>query len=423
MEISDWMRGKVTESNTKRTNHFVLSLGLLVLMISRGAQCASPTFTTLYNFAGATDGGDPQGVTLGRNGVLYGTTWNGGTTNWGTVFSLTPPSSPGGSWTHAVLYSFQGTPNDGRNPQAGVVVGAGGILYGTTAFGGHNDAGTIFSLSPPASPAGAWSEALLYTFTGGCTGSLPTALVIGNGGVLYGSTYGGGCPSNGIVFSLTPPANPGDAWTGTTLYSFQGGTDGAVPNSGLAIGSGGVLYGSTATGGFNGKGGTVFSLTPPMYSGGAWTEAVLVSFEHNTVYPGGFPTAGVAIGNGGVLYGTASHVAYSLAAPGVPGGLWTETQLATIRPPYLMYGVVIGKTGIVYSTAADAPPNDGIVFALKPPSSAGGKWTKVTLHTFTGSDGIDPCCGSMIIGRGETLYGVTLAGGAYGFGTIYSLQP
>ena len=67
---------------------------------------------------GGSDGKYPwtAGVAIGSgpsgHPVLYGTTNYGGTTSCylgcGTVFSLTPPASPGGSWTEAVLYSFQG---------------------------------------------------------------------------------------------------------------------------------------------------------------------------------------------------------------------------------------------------------------------------------------------------------------------------
>src|ERR1700733_3382376 len=77
-----------------------------------------------------------KAVIIGHGGVLYGTTEGGGTSNNGTVFSLTPPGSPGASWTETALYSFTGSPNDGANPEAGVVIGGGGVLYGTTAGGG-----------------------------------------------------------------------------------------------------------------------------------------------------------------------------------------------------------------------------------------------------------------------------------------------
>jgi len=120
-------------------------------------------------------------------------------------------------------------------------------------------------LIPPASPGGAWTEATL----GGSPylANPHGALAIGKGGVLYGTaTFGG---SGGGVFALTPPASSGGAWTYAVLYNFAGlSGDGAYPYAGVAIGKDGVLYGTTGSGGSSGKG-TVFSLTPPRSPGRA----------------------------------------------------------------------------------------------------------------------------------------------------------
>jgi uncharacterized repeat protein (TIGR03803 family) len=78
--------------------------------------------------------------------VRYGTTFYGGTTNNGTLFSLTPPGTEGGSWTETVLYFFTGG-SDGGIP-TGVAMGSGGVLYGTTESGGISNFGTVFSFAP-----------------------------------------------------------------------------------------------------------------------------------------------------------------------------------------------------------------------------------------------------------------------------------
>src|SRR5580658_6375393 len=129
------------------------------------AQPPSPTLTTLYTFTGGSDGESPLAALLtGKGGVLYGTTYQGGTWNEGTVYSLTPPAAPGGTWTETVIYSFAGTATgDGSYPEGGVVVGKDGVLYGTTYYGGTgaactNGCGTIYLLTPSASPGGAWTE-------------------------------------------------------------------------------------------------------------------------------------------------------------------------------------------------------------------------------------------------------------------------
>jgi uncharacterized repeat protein (TIGR03803 family) len=107
----------------------------------------------------------------------------------------------------------------------------------------------------------------IYNFMGGSDGAGPAApLIIGSSGVLYGTTAHGGTADDGTVFSLSPPAVPGGPWTHTLLYSFQGGSDGISPNSRLIVAGGGVLYGTTSTGGQSGEG-MVFSLTPPQIAG------------------------------------------------------------------------------------------------------------------------------------------------------------
>jgi uncharacterized repeat protein (TIGR03803 family) len=62
-----------------------------------------------------------------------------------TVYSLAPPASPGGAWTETILHNFTGA--DGANPYADVVIGSGGVLYGTTYIGGTANLGTVFSLT------------------------------------------------------------------------------------------------------------------------------------------------------------------------------------------------------------------------------------------------------------------------------------
>jgi hypothetical protein len=227
---------------------------------------------------GGTDGYRPGGdFAVDAAGVLYGTTARGGTGPdglCGTAFSLTPPASPGGAWSEAVLHSFTGS--DGCSPQ-GVVIGRAGVLYGTTYDGGADYLGTVFSLKPPASAGGAWTENVIYSFTYRAVGggsSIPSqSLAIDKDGVLYGTTGirgittacdDAGC---GTVFSLTPPASPGGEWTQAVLYSFAGGpNDGSSPQEVvLGRGTGGqrVLYGVTAGGGTGTCDGcgTIFSLT------------------------------------------------------------------------------------------------------------------------------------------------------------------
>ncbi|MGA3039552.1 MAG: choice-of-anchor tandem repeat GloVer-containing protein [Bryobacteraceae bacterium] len=296
-----------------------------------GASPSSDTYGTVYMLnPPASAGGDwtqrvllsfsddaingkfPNSVTVGGGGVLYGTTQYGGTGPYqaahpgcGMVFSLTPPSTPGGSWTQGWLYSFAGPPNDGSYPTANVVVENGGVLYGTTSKGGANsNSGTVFSLTPPAAPGDPWTETVLYNFPATFYGCQPGQLIANENGALYGvAAMCGPGTNDGTVFALYPPASPGGEWGHATLHAFTGGaTDGVGPNS--LVWYGGALYGTTFSGGpgnlrSGGGNGTIFSLTPS--EGGSWTETVLYFFTGGS---DGANPVGIAVGNGGVLYGT-----------------------------------------------------------------------------------------------------------------------
>jgi len=197
-------------------------------------------------------------------GVLYCADGSG-------VFSLTPPASPGGPWTDNRLFTFNPPVDGGANA---VVIGSGGVLYSNTTFGGPENIGIVFSLTPPASPGGSWTENVLYNSGIG-------GLVIGHGGVFYGVWPGldGIEGLNGTVLSLTPPATPGDPWTPSVIHEFPSGTGEDVysPDD-VMVAPNGMLIGAAASGGA-GAGG-VFLLTPPASPGGAWSE-VAAHFPHN----------------------------------------------------------------------------------------------------------------------------------------------
>lgn len=136
-----------------------------------------------------------------------------------------------------------------------------GNLYGTTGQGGGTGCsgtgcGTVFELSPNGS--GGWTETSLYSFQGGSDGGSPrAALIFDKSGNLYGTTYEGwgiecfnGC---GTTFELSP--NLGGAWTESLLYRFQGGSDSEAPNSGLIFDQTGNLNDTTFLGGETGCGG------------------------------------------------------------------------------------------------------------------------------------------------------------------------
>jgi uncharacterized repeat protein (TIGR03803 family) len=258
--------------------------------------------SVLYAFNGGKDGAYPlAGLIADAKGNLYGTTeYGGGGTKCivqfggcGTVFKISPRGK------ETVLYTFSGGA-DGAYPQAGLVFGKKGALAGTTAYGGSTNSncsgnetpgcGVVFTLSASG------KEKTLYTFQGGNDGEVPVAgLIADSAGNLIGTTQAGdgagacdpvGC---GIVFRVAPDG------TETTLYAFQGTTDGAHPSAGVIADKKGDLYGTTLVGGAQDSG-TVFKL------GAGGRLSVLDAFAGGT--QGAESVAGLLAGAHGALYGT-----------------------------------------------------------------------------------------------------------------------
>jgi uncharacterized repeat protein (TIGR03803 family) len=129
---------------------------------------------------------------------------------------------------YGVLYSFCGNGGScphGANPQAGVIRAASGNLYGTTGSGGAHNRETVFELTPPAQSGDTWTETALYSFCPVLVcpdGQDPTAGLIYAAGSLYGSTGSGGLNNSGTVFVLVSPAKPGGLWAETVLQLMLG---------------------------------------------------------------------------------------------------------------------------------------------------------------------------------------------------------
>jgi len=392
------------------------------------AQNPQPSFSTLYSFKGGTDGANPHSrLSIGSGGVLYGTTYSGGDPNGdGMVFSLTPPASPGGDWTESVLHAFNFV--DGAYPNARVVIGAGGVLYGTTYSGGSSGFGTVFSLTPPASPDGLWNETVVHSFgTVGYGASPRGGLALGLNGVLYGTTQYGGATACGTVFALVPPVSQGGAWTQHLVYSFEcDSSDGHYPYSSVVIGTGGVLYGTTWAGGASNLG-TVYSLTPPASPGDPWTEAVLYSFAGG--HDGANPDNDLAVGDG-TIYGTtksggSSNGGTAFTLTPTEGNTWHETVIHEFPSKTGHFPnpgpLSVGPGGALYGTTEwGGAWFSGTVFKLQPPVSPGDPWTEILLHTFSGPDGLAPA--GVVVG-GSALYGTTASGGSSGAGTVFALTP
>jgi uncharacterized repeat protein (TIGR03803 family) len=385
---------------------------------------ATSTYDSIYSFGAhgkADDGRSPLANPLAADGQLYGTTAFGGTTNaacpsgCGVVFSVTT------SGKEQILHRFK-SGSDGAVPAAALIE-VGGVLYGTTSTGGTGTGctggcGTVFKLDTNGK-----SESVLYSFGGGTDGAVPAAGLIAVDGSLYGTTEFGGARSRrcssgcGTLFSVSTGG------TERVLYRFPGGADGDRPLAPL-LEFDGALYGTTAYGGtatgFCETGcGTIFRIS----TSGGLTH--IYSFKYApSSSDGAFPEAGLAALSGN-LYGTT-----------LGGGKFGEGSVfvvnpsskaervlhdfdccATIKDGSYPLAALTPASGALYGTTrSGGSGNAGTAFVV---TTAG---SENILHDFTGKpDGAGPEA-SMIL-AGGTLYGTTSAGGLQSEGTVFSVTP
>ena len=272
---------------TFRTSLLALALTTLGLLTMHATSGLAQTFSVLHAFTGGADGQSPNGVTVAGPGILYGTAFEGGTHGWGTVFKLAQRRS---RWTVSPLWEFTDG-SDGAQPFASVTVGPNGALYGTTFQGGSSDDGTVYELHPPAAACKTtaicyWNETVLHSFQAKANdGQFPEYVspAFDHAGNLYGTTQVGGAHGAGILWELSPSAR---GWTESIPHSFQeNGIDGSQPKFGVILDPAGNLYGTTWYGGTL-KGGTVYELSP---SGGTWTENILYNFPLTSVGYSAYP--------------------------------------------------------------------------------------------------------------------------------------
>lgn len=367
------------------------NLGNIVKLSPPSRGQSAWTKTVLHQFSGGSDGGGPTGVSIGRDGIVYGTTFDGGHGclgfGCGVVFQLTPPPPGRTAWKYRTIYEFSGERGDGTTPNAAPLVAANGVLFGTTYAGGGgtgcplsyaelNGCGTIYELSPPTTPQGRWSERVLYAFTGYDDGSGPsTSLIADTAGNLYGTTEA--TVGSGTVFELIAPTGLASAWTIKTLHAFSG-LDGYQPVGGLTAYRD-KLYGVTFTRGTgcapNYDCGVVFSLTPPGRGQSDWSEATIHNFNR--------------------VDGESPESALIVRCDDLIGTTFGGQQTPAV-----------GSLGLVYE--------------LSPTGRA--SWAERVLYGFTGlNDGIRP--GAIVNGRAGVIYGVTRYGaGPSGIGTAFALQ-
>jgi uncharacterized repeat protein (TIGR03803 family) len=363
----------------------------IAILAATTAHAASKT--TLHSFNGAGGATPYDRLTAGPRGELSGVTIGGGSSGKGTVFSYNWVSG-----SFSLRHSFSGL--DGDDPHGAVVRDSLGNLYGTTEYGGTSSRGVIYRLAPDN------TLSVLHSF-GGSEGSNPLGKLYRQAdGSLVGTTWVGGTTGTGTIFRL----NAGG--TLTTLASF-GPPNGQQPYGGVIADGTGNFFGTTRFGGTAGEG-TVFKLA---------TDNSLTTLAS---MPGGASVGGpggdLLFDKAGNLYGTSisgGAFNYGFVFKLAPDGTLTNLHsFAGADGSYPYSTLIMDTRGNLFGTtgAGFGGGTSGTVFRI----GADGAFTN--LYTFTG--GLD----GSVVGEGLVadfkgrLYGITLAGGGFGAGTIFRID-
>jgi uncharacterized repeat protein (TIGR03803 family) len=376
----------------------ILALGLGLAPALTPGQ----SVTTIYSFTGTNGGYPVTGLALGPDGNLYGTTEDGGSDGYGTVFGVTT------NGTLTMLVSFDGT--NGLAPFAGLTLGPDGNFYGTTR-NGDGGYGTVFRVTTNGTLT---TLTTLVSLTNGFNPE--AALTLGPDGNFYGSTYYNEIDDDGTLFRVTTNG------VLTTLVEFTA-ADGAYPEAALTLGPDGNFYGSTAGGGSgdyvpgSDGYGTVFRVT----TGGTLTT--LVSFNDTN---GADPEASLTLGSDGNFYGTTAFGGASAGQESTGFGtvfrVTTNGTLTTLvsfngaNGANPIGGLTLGPDGNLYGTTEyGGSGGDGTAFGV----TTNG--TLTTLVNFNGSNGANPWAG-LTLGPDGKFYGTTQIGGNGGHGVVFRLS-
>lgn len=329
------------------TSRPFLRLALLAaLAASAGARADVPT--PVYQFGGGPVGAYPHASpVIGADGAFYGTAYDGGPfanageEGYGLVYRV---NADGSGYT--VLHAFDNQ-SGGGNPWAGLLAAADGSFYGSTIAGdaaGPAPLGAIYRVTA----AGDFS--VVHTFTR-ANDHVNARLVQDAGGLIYGTSVGGGRHNAGYVFRMRP-----DGGDYTDLFDFDGQLAGSYPQGQLTLGKDGRLYGVTSDAGAN-FGGIVWSLAR---DGTGFT--VLHAFAP-IVHEGSLPMSGV-VEHEGWFYGTTADGGQYACGCGTIYRVNAAKQFETLRSfdgPTLGAGGFVAPTfsadGNLFVPTAQAGPN------------------------------------------------------------------
>lgn len=392
-----------------------------------------------------TVGAEPVASVLeGSDGALYGTTKGERVPARGTVFRISKDGSD-----YRALHSFAALPNDGYHPNAGLVRGVDGLLYGTTERGGRSNLGTIYRIGENGR-----DYEIIYHFEGRDGGNPRAALLLDGAGRFYGTTKTGGVASRGVVFRVN-----GDG-TGYQLFHHFGyvAFDGRHPEGALIRGSDGLLYGATGSGGSSNNG-TVFRINPDgsgyalvrhfgntadgagplsallegtdgyLYAGTLYAPVIFKLSKDGTEYEvvhrfdlGESVWGDLIQGSDGALYGMTRSVVvfkYRLDTRSYHVLRNFRTQEGPNHPFGFRAGLRRASDGLLYgmSQFGGAYENAGTLFRL---DEQGSNYMRLFNFGAPGFGGTTPRS-SLVHGGDGFVYGTTESGGLFAGGTIFAL--
>ena len=366
---------------------------LLLILSIVFSLSAKGQYTNLFNFSASTAGSNPQSTFVFDGTFLYGTTWQGGTNDKGTIFKILPDGTG-----YVKLMDFTGVTN-GSNPFT--LIYDGSVLYGTTQHGGANDFGTIFKINTNGT-----GYTKLLDFDYWVNGGYPSRTLILEGGILYGSTGQGGIHGQGTLFKIMTNG------TGyVKLMEFSGTINGRNPVSLYSDGT--FLFGLTFGGGTNDMG-TIFKILP---NGTGYVKLM----DFSGISSGSYPYSSL-ISDGTFLYGmTHSGGTNNLGTifKIMPNGTGYQKLMdflgnANGSNPF---GSLISDGTFLYGMTNGGGSNfSGTLFKIMPNGTG-----YVKLIDFEGiANGSNPV--GSLISDGTFLYGMTSGGGSMSFGAIFKYQ-
>ena len=335
--------------------------------------------TTLHPFK-ATDGAVPYGLILGLDANFYGVSRLGGTNNLGVVFKMTKAGKV------TVLHSFTGTAgNDGSIPIGGLAQANDGVIYGTTYGGGTKNWGTVFKISPSGS-----GFSVLHNFDRTLDindGIQPLGgLALGTDGNVYGTTGGGGKQNAGALFRVTPA---GQYSTLYSFCSVSGCKDGFFPQTGMVQHTNGKFYGATESGGQSVNGGEFYSLDMDLSQFvtlvsvwgkvGGTIEVLGQGFTGTTNVKLGGSAANFKVVSDTYLTATVPDGSSGFVTVTTPGGTLTSSRKFFVTPAITSFSPTSGPVGTqVVITGKGLIQATKVTFGSKSATFAVNSDTKVT---------------------------------------------